>query len=51
MVEILPPAIVYCHAVRCVVCIVKCCSEVFDYTVRMLYITAVLGSHEFGLYV
>jgi hypothetical protein len=30
-------------------CIVEKCSEVFDHTVRMLSITAVLGPHEFGL--
>ena len=42
------PAVVYCQAVRCVVCIAKKCSEVFDYSVMMLSITVVLGSHEFG---
>ena len=49
MLNKLPRAAVYCHAVRCVFCIVELCSEVFDYSVRMLSITAVLGLHEFGL--
>jgi hypothetical protein len=30
-------------------CIVEKCSEVFDHSVRMLSIMAVLGPHEFGL--
>jgi len=49
MLDKLPRATVYCHAVRCVFRIVESCSEVFDHRVRMLSITAVLGPHEFGL--
>jgi len=45
----LPCAVVYCHAVRCILRIVKQCSDVFDPCVRMLSIMAVLGSHEFVL--
>ena len=30
-------------------CIIESCSEVFDHSVRMLSITAVLGPHEFRL--
>jgi len=44
-----PRAGVYCHAVRCISRIVEQCSDVFDHSSRMLSITAVLGSHEFGL--
>jgi hypothetical protein len=39
----------YCHAVHCLLRIVEKCSEVFDHSVRMLSITVVFGSHEFGL--
>jgi len=46
MLDTLPCAIVYCHAVHCVLGIVKWCSEAFDHSVRMLPITAVLGSHQ-----
>jgi len=49
MLEKHPCAVVYCHAVRCVLRLVEYYSEVFDYSVRMLSISAVLGSHEFGL--
>jgi len=42
-------AIEYCHTVRCVLRIVEWCLEVFDYIVRILSITAVLGSHKFTL--
>jgi hypothetical protein len=49
ILEKLPHAAVFVNAVRCVWCIVESCSEVFDHSVRMLSITGVLGSHEFGL--
>jgi hypothetical protein len=49
MLQNLLHAVVYCHAVRCVLRIVEDCSEVFDYSVKMLSIMAVMGSHEFGL--
>jgi len=49
MLDKLPRAAVYCHTVRFVLCIVEECSELFDHSVRMLSITAVLGPHEFGL--
>jgi hypothetical protein len=49
MLDKLPCAAVYCHTVCCVLHIVEECSEVFDYSVRMLSITAVFGSHEFWL--
>jgi len=49
MLEKLLGAAVYCHAVHCVLRIVESCSEVFDHSVRMLSITAVLGSHDFRL--
>jgi hypothetical protein len=49
MHEKLPRAIVHCHAVHCVLRIVEYYSEVFDHSVRMLSITAVLGSHEVEL--
>jgi hypothetical protein len=47
--EKLPCATVYCDAVRCFLRIVELCSEVFDLSVRMLSIRAVLASDEFGL--
>jgi len=49
MLDKLPCAAVYCHPVLCVLHIVEWYSEVFDHSVRMLSIMAVLGSHEFGL--
>jgi len=49
MLDKLPRAAVCSHVVRCVLCIVESCSEVFDHSVRMLSITAVFGPHEFGL--
>jgi len=49
MLDKLLRAAVYCHAVHCVLRIVELCSEVFDYGVRMLPITAVMGSQDFGL--
>jgi len=49
MLDKLPRAAVYCHAARCVLCIVESCSEVFDHRGRMLFITEVLGPHEFRL--
>jgi hypothetical protein len=45
----LPSAAVYCHTVSLVLRIDEECSEVFDPSIRRLSITAVLGSHEFGL--
>jgi len=45
----LPLATVYCCTVRCVLRIVEKCTQVFDHSVRMLFIAVVLGSHEFGL--
>jgi hypothetical protein len=49
MLEKLPHAVVYCHAVPSVLRIVEYSSEVFDHSVRMLSITAVLRASEFGL--
>ena len=49
MLQQLPHAVEYCHAVRCVLRTVVECSEVFDHSVRMRSITAVLGSYEFRL--
>jgi hypothetical protein len=49
MLDKLPCAAVYCHAVCCVLRIVEWCPEVFNQSIWMLSITAVLGSHEFGL--
>jgi len=49
MLDNLLSASVYCHMERCVLPIVESCSEVFDHSIRMLSITAVVGSHEFGL--
>jgi len=49
LLDKLPCPTVYCHAVRCVLRIVESCFEVFDPSVRILSIRAVLGSHEFGL--
>jgi hypothetical protein len=37
------------HAVHCVLRIVKYCSDIFDHSVRILSITAVLGSHDIVL--
>jgi hypothetical protein len=51
MLEKLPHAAVYCQALNCVLHIVEKCSEVVDHSVRMLSITAVLGSHEFRLHI
>jgi len=45
----LPGATLYCQAVCWVSLIVEKWSEVFDHSVRMRTITAVLGSHEFRL--
>jgi hypothetical protein len=45
----LPGGAVYCHAGHCIVCIVEYRSEVFDHSVRMLSMRAVLGSHEVGI--
>jgi len=49
MIDKFPRATEYCHAVHCVLHIVEYCSEVFDHSIRKLFITVVLGSHEFGL--
>jgi hypothetical protein len=45
----LPHAAVHCHAKGRVLRTVEECSEGFDYSVRMLSITPVLGSHEIWL--
>jgi len=48
MLDKLPGAAEYCYMVRCILHIVEQFSEVFEHSIRMLSITAVLGSHEFG---
>jgi len=47
MLDNLMGAVVYCHAVRCILCILQYCSEVLNHWVRMLSITVVVGSHKF----
>jgi hypothetical protein len=49
--EKLPRAEEFCHAVYCVLYIVEECFEVFDHSIRMYSVTAVLASHEFGLHI
>jgi len=49
-IDQLPHAVEYCHALHLVLRIAEKCSEVVDHTVRMLSITADLGSHEIGLH-
>jgi len=49
MVDYLPRAVVNCYSVCRVLHIVEKCCAVCDHCIRILTITAILGSHEFGL--
>jgi hypothetical protein len=51
ILERLPLAMVYCHVVYCILQNIKLCSKVCIYSVRMLSVWAVLGSHEVLLYI